>query len=171
MLRDGIRAEMKQENGRSILESDRELFIDFRKDFKNGELLIDIKNKRDKNQLEKGRKVKAPDAQHMNVINIMVNMVSRPAFHRMYPKTKNFLRKYSWTQKKSKSVYEFFRAHSLKGYYFPDVYASLYGAKYETSYLKHEFKRIDAYAREAGYITGLATDSCNLGIEDLARNI
>jgi hypothetical protein len=61
---------------------------------------------------------------------------------------------------KTKRVYEFHRLHSIRGYTFPNLFASTYGISYNDSWSKEHLKRIDHYAKDAGYIVGMTSDCC-----------
>lgn len=148
-------------------EGDEEVFLDFRKD-PEGEVVIKLKNLRDRKESVKKYVLKT-DEKHMNVLNIFIDTVSRNNFHRKYKKTKEFLKKYFHMEKKEKRVYEFFRLHSIKSYTFPNIFASTYGVKYEHDDEK-DLKRIDTYAEERGYITGLASDLCSASEYELKGN-
>lgn len=149
----GIRMEYKEE----IEEGDREVFLDFRKSF-DGEIKIKVKNLIERNETVKSR-VKKWDKDNLNILNIFIDTVSRNNFHRKYKKTKEFLEKYNYLNKKEKRVYEFFRLHSIRGYTFPNLFASTYGIRNDYWNEKH-LNRIDSYAKKAGYITGLSSDCC-----------
>lgn len=148
---------MKSVTEEEMENGDKEVFIDFRKNY-NGEILIKVKNLLDRNETVRNR-VKKSDKQHLNILNIFIDTLSRNNFHRKYKNTREFLKKYHYSQKKSKRVYEYFRLHSIRGYTFPNLFASTYGIRNDKWDELH-LKRIDSYAKEAGYITGISSDCC-----------
>jgi hypothetical protein len=109
---------------------------------------------------EVAERVKALDDDHYNILHIFIDTVSRNNFFRKYKKTTKFLQEHYHTKGKSKRVYEFFRMHSIRGYTFPNLFASTYGIAYADSWSKEHLKRIDHYAKDAGYIVGMTSDCC-----------
>lgn len=53
--------------------------------------------------------------------------------------------------------------HSYAGYTYPNLIASTYGHHPEELYYKNNLKRVDSYAKDSGYITGMTSDSCTIG--------
>ena len=135
-----------------------EVFIDFREK-KTGEIVIKLRNLIEKDAAVKNR-VKDLDKDHLNILHIFIDTVSRNNFFRKYKKTTKLLQENFHTEKKSKRVYEFHRLHSIRGYTFPNLFASTYGLSYNDSWSKEHLKRIDSYAKDAGYIVGMTSDCC-----------
>ena len=127
-----------------------EVFVDFRKN-KNGEIVIKLKD------ISASKTILDEDENYTSILRIFVDTISRPRFYRRFPKTKDFLRQFAPSKGKSKSIYEFFRLHSIKGFTAPNLVGSLYGF----GGVKHMMKRIDSYADQRGYVTGMARDICN----------
>jgi hypothetical protein len=151
--------ELREEASEDDIEDgDREVFIDFRNDFM-GKFITKVRNLKEKDPKIKER-VKPWDKDHLNFIVIFVDTVSRNNFHRKYRHTKAFLQKYNYRLKKNLRLYEYFRMHSIRGYTFPNLFASTYGMPYEVSWSKDHLKRIESYAKENGYITGMSSDCC-----------
>lgn len=148
---------LKEVSDEEMKKGEREVFIDFRKN-DQGRLKIKVKNLLERNSTVKAR-VKPVDKDHLNVLNIFIDTLSRNNFHRKYKRTKKFLKKYHFKKKKNKRVYEFFRLHSIRGYTFPNLFASTYGLRNENWSDEHA-KRIESYAQEKGYITGITSDCC-----------
>lgn len=136
-------------------KNEMEVFLDLREPH-NEKLLINLKDYR---ILHPGTKFLPHDKDHMNILNIFIDTVSRPRFHRKMKKIKEFLKKYHFSQKKDKSVFEFFRHHSLRGVTPPNLLAATYG-DYKGVY-KQAHKRIETFASENGYVTGLVFDFCS----------
>lgn len=135
-----------------------EVYVDFRKK-KEGEVILKVRNLIERNPKIRER-VKKLDDDHYNILHLFVDTVSRNNFFRKYKKTTKFLQEYYHTNGKSKRVYEFFRFHSIRGYTFPNLFASTYGLSYDDSWSEEHLKRIDHYAKEAGYIVGMTSDCC-----------
>ena len=87
-----------------------------------------------------------------------MDTVSRARFHRRFYNLRKFLVKYHYSKDKSKRVYEFFRVHSNRGYTSPNLIGQTYG-NYNDAYDQRE-KRIEHYAHEKGYVTGITMDFC-----------
>jgi hypothetical protein len=49
--------------------------------------------------------------------------------------------------------------HSIKAQTFPNLFASTYGTQYKM-WSQLFMKRVSSYARDQGYVTGLASDGC-----------
>lgn len=142
---------------REMENGEKEVFIDFREN-PNGELLLKLKDltKRD----EKVRsEVKKLDDKNLNILRIFIDTISRSNFHRKYKETIKFLKKYHYLNKGEKRVYEFFRFHAIRGWTFPNLFASTYGRDYD-GWSERNLTRIHTYARRKGYITGLSSDCC-----------
>lgn len=105
------------------------------------------------------KRVKKVDKDHLNILEIFIDTVSRPNWHRKYLQTNQFLKQYHYLEKKNKRVYEFFRMHSIRGYTFPNLFASTYGVEYSHWQDSH-LTRMSTYAKKAGYITGMTSDCC-----------
>lgn len=135
--------------------------MDFRNN-KFGEVIFKVRNLVDRNETVRQR-VKPLDSDHLNILSIFIDTVSRNNFYRMYKKTTKFLQNYHYSQKKSNRVYEFHRLHSLGGYTLPNLIASVYGLYWGSIYQVLNAKRIESYAKEAGYITGITSDICAVG--------
>ena len=133
-----------------------EVFIDFRKR-SAGELKIKLK-KLDFSNRE--TKVENHDLDHPNILRIFIDTVSRPRFIRRYANTKAFFKKFHFSKNKKLRSYEFFRFHSLRGYTYPNLISSTYGNFRD--HQKVQMKRVEQFAREKGYVTGLASDLCSL---------
>jgi len=140
--------------------NDMEVFLDKRK--KNQEKLII--NLKDYRLTHPGTKFLPHDKDHLNILQIFVDTVSRNRFHRRFTQVKRFLENYHYSKGKGKRVYEFFRFHSVRGWTNPNLIAQTYGFYNDSKYEREE-KRIDSYAREKGYVTGITNDLCN-AIED-----
>ena len=147
---------LKQATAAELETSDREFFIDFR-----GERPKEVIVVRDliKNSPELQKRVKDVDIDHLNILEIFIDTVSRPNWHRKYDKTNEFLRKYQYLKKQNKRVYEYFRMHSIRGYTFPNLFASTYGVAY-SHWKDTHLKRMSSYAKDGGYITGMTSDCC-----------
>lgn len=144
--------EEQMENG------NEEVYVDFRTK-SQGEVILKVRNLIDKDE-ELKKRVKKLDKDHLNILHIFIDTVSRNNFYRKYKKTTKFLQDYYHTKGKSKRVYEFFRMHSIRGYTFPNLFASTYGISYNDSWSKEHLKRIDHYAKDAGYVVGMTSDCC-----------
>ena len=68
-------------------------------------------------------RVKPLDKDHLNILHIFIDTVSRNNFFRKYKKTAKFLSENYHAEKKKKRVYEFHRVHSIRGYTFPNLFA------------------------------------------------
>lgn len=147
---------LEQVDEEEVKSGEREFFIDFRG--KEPKEIIKVRNLLESN-VERREKVKKVDKNHLNILNIFVDTVSRQNWHRKYHKTNEFLRKYHYSKKRNKRVYEFFRFHSIKGYTFPNLFASTYGVEY-SHWNDNHLKRLSTYAKKAGYITGITSDCC-----------
>ena len=140
-----------------ILKSDREIFFDYRFDKIEGTTIIKL---RDLSKTEKYKDHFLPhDKEYPNMLNIFLDTVSRARFHRNLHKVAEFLKKYHFSFKKNKLVYEFFRLHSNRGYTSPNLMGQTYG-EYDHAYDLNVLKRIEHYAHEEGYITGITMDFC-----------
>lgn len=151
-------ANIKGVKAEEIDSGKEEIYVDFRNKT-SGELIIKVRN------LIKGNKqmeerVKLLDKDHLNILHIFVDTVSRNNFFRKYKKTSKFLQENYHSEKKKKRVYEFHRLHSIRGYTFPNLFASTYGMAYDDSWSNDHLKRIDSYAKDAGYIVGMTSDCC-----------
>jgi hypothetical protein len=148
----GMRAVKKED----IEHGSRQAFIDFNGD--KPEAIVKVRNIiKGNSTLEK--RVKNVDKDHLNVMHIFLDTVGRQNFIRKYTETLKFLRKYHYLEKKNKRVYEFFRMHSIRGYTFPNLFASQYGAPYESWKAKH-ITSLYTYHKNAGYITAVSSDTC-----------
>jgi len=132
-----------------------EAFLDLREKG-NEKLIINLKSLKD---TEEGKKFLPHNQEHMNILQIFVDTVSRGGFHRRFSKMKQFLKQYHHSEGKNKRVYEFFRHHSIRGYTSPNLIGVTYG-NYNDAYDQKEI-RIDTFARENGYVTGMTNDMCN----------
>jgi hypothetical protein len=139
-----------------LVSGDREFFLDFRE--AEPKVHIEVRNLIEKNPEIKER-VKPVDKDHLNILNIFIDTVGRANWHRKYDKTNEFLRKYHYLKKENKRVYEYFRLHAIRGYTFPNLFASTYGVDY-SHWHDDNLKRISSYAKKAGYITGITSDCC-----------
>ena len=143
----------------SMENNDEEIFIDFRKS-EQGELVIKLKDLKPRDPKVKNR-VKKLDDKHKNVLMIFIDTLSRNEFHRKYPKTRKIMKKYLHLNKSPKiRAYEFFRLHSIRSYTFPNIFGSSYGVLYQ-DWNQPKLKRIESYAKDAGYITGMGVDMCS----------
>jgi hypothetical protein len=149
---------LKGVSEKEMNEGDEEIFVDFRNK-QTGQINIKLKNLMERDNEVKER-VKPWDKDHYNILHIFVDTVSRNNFYRKYKKTTKLLQEYYHAEKKSKRVYEFHRLHSIRGYTFPNLFASTYGLSYDDSWSKTHLKRIDHYAKDAGYIVGMSSDCC-----------
>lgn len=147
---------LKQATPDDLESGHREFFIDFRE--KEPKPVIKVRNML-KNDPDLKNRVKKVDKDHLNILNIFIDTVSRNNWHRKYHKTNEFLRKYHYLKKENKRVYEYFRMHSIRGYTFPNLFASTYGVQYSHWHDNH-LTRISSYAKKAGYITGITSDCC-----------
>ena len=148
----GLRASSQKE----IDNGPREAFIDFRGE--KPEAVIKVRNLlKVKPSLKK--RVKNIDEEHLNVMHIFLDTVGRSNFHRKYANTLKFLKKYHYLNKKKTRVYEFFRLHSIRGYTFPNLFGSLYGAAYDRWRDKH-ITSLYSYHKQKGYITAVSSDTC-----------
>ena len=147
---------LKQATAEELKNSDREFFIDFRDQEPTAH--IEVRNLITNNP-DLRRRVKKVDKDHLNILEIFIDTVGRANFHRKYHSTKELLKKYHYLNKGNKRVYEFFRLHSIRGYTFPNLFASAYGVEYNR-WTETNLKRISTYAKEAGYITGITSDCC-----------
>jgi len=135
-----------------IDQDDREVFIDFNTE-KSGELKYKLKPLNSTRMEEIG-----PEGDHhKSILRIFIDTTSRNRFYRRFPKTREFLKNYIPSEDKSKAIYEFFRLHSIKGFTAPNLIASVYGY----NVVSRELKRIESFAKERGYVTGMARDLCN----------
>lgn len=138
-------------------KDDREIYYDFRKDKVEGETLVKL---RDLTKTKKyANSFKNHNNEYPNILNIFIDTISRQRFHRRFPKTRKFLEKYHYSLKKEKLVYEFFRLHSIRGFTWPNLMSQTYGNHFNVK-KGPEMKRIEHYASDRGYVTGLAFDVC-----------
>lgn len=141
----------------------RESFIDFR-DSEDGEFKIKLKDLRN---FGLNRQLLPHDKKHMNILNFFIDTVSRQRIYRAMPKTAEVLRNFHFTKNKRTRVYEFFRMHAIAGYSWPNLMAEMYGtprdgASEPVNWNFKHFKRVDSLAKENGYITGYASNFCNV---------
>ena len=144
--------EEEMENGKE------EFYVDFRNK-KTGKFIIKVRNLIERDQVIRDR-VKKLDEQHLNILHIFVDVLSRNHFQRRYHKTGQFFRNYHYSKKRDKKVYEFFRFHSLIGYTFPNLLASVYGVDQGYGWSATNLKSVEHYAQDAGYITAITSDLC-----------
>lgn len=111
---------------------EEEIFVDFRNK-SVGEVFFKVRNLAERNETI-AKRVKPLDKDHLNILHIFVDTVSRDNFYRKYKRTTKFLQDHHYTQKKSKRVYEFHRLHSLGGYTLPNLVASTYGSYWASAY-------------------------------------
>lgn len=152
-----VNEKMRSETPETMAEGDREVFIDFREK-EEGELKIKLKNLIEREEKVK-EEVKDLDDDNMNILRIFIDTISRNNFHRKYKETIKFLKKYHYLKKGDKRTYEFFRMHSIRGWTFPNLFASTYGRDYD-GWSEFNLTRIHSFARKQGYITGMASDCC-----------
>jgi hypothetical protein len=74
---------------RQVEEGDEEVFVDFRSN-KKGDLILKVRNLIDKDP-EIKKRVQKLDKDHLNILHIFVDTVSRNNFYRKYKKTTKFL--------------------------------------------------------------------------------
>ena len=159
-LQEYVVKNFKEETEESMETGPREVFIDFRTN-PEGEIKLKLKNLKNDQNPEIQKRVKPVDSEHQNILLIFIDTVSRPNFFRKYKKTVEFLRRYNFSLKQKLRAFEYFRLHSIRGYTFPNLFASTYGAPYSISFdVDHHVKRIESYAKEEGYITGYTSDAC-----------
>lgn len=140
-------------------KNDMEVFLDLRE--KNrASLNITLKDYR---LLHPGTEFLPVDDEHLNILVIFMDTISRQRFHRKFKRMKKFLSSFHYSKQREKRIYEFFRYHSINGTTVPNMMAAIYG-NYEDEF-KKPLKRIDTFAREKGYVTGVSNDYCN-GVED-----
>jgi hypothetical protein len=123
-----VMRDLKEAKEEDIENGDREFFLDFRKPEVDYHIRVRNIIKKDPNLQKRVLKV---DKDHLNIMEIFIDTVSRANWHRKYHKTNEFLRQYHYLEKKNKRVYEFFRMHSIRGYTFPNLFASTYGVEYK----------------------------------------
>ena len=145
-------------NQQELDNGDREVFIDFRKK-PEGEVILKLRDVRSKLQKDKP---KAPqllphDKEHMNVLHLFVDTVSRARFFRRFHKTVKIMQEYHFSQNKNIRAYEFFRFHALAPWTSPNLVSSVYGS---TEGLEQPKKRVESYARQKGYVTGFTNNFC-----------
>lgn len=97
-----------------MLNGPNEVFIDFRKDLDQGEVVIMLKKITDQAFLEDSTKFPS-------FLNIFVDTVSRPRFHRRFKKLAKFIQKYHYSKDGDYLAYEFHRLHSNRGYTSPNL--------------------------------------------------
>jgi len=151
-------SEEEMENG------DIEVFYDFRKGDDKGEVIIKVRDLTKKKEYKD--KFLPHDRDHLNILQIFVDTVSRQHFHRRFKKSIKFLKKYHYSKNMKYRAYEFFRYHSIRGYTSPNMIGSVYG-DYDDAYDQNE-KRIEHFASEKGYVTGVTNEMCN-GIEVMRK--
>lgn len=138
---------------KDIDDSPREVFFDFRKDHIQGETIIKL---RDLSSMNKFSEV---DFEHPNIVNIFIDTISRQRFHRRFHRTKQFLKKNHFSKDGSNLAYEFFRCHSDRGYTSPNLFSQTYGF-YDGIYTSSYHKRVEHFAYEQGYVSGIFNNYC-----------
>ena len=167
-LQNKMNAGIKAVTIEQLNNGEEEVYVDFRTKA-TGQVVLKVRNLLQKNETIKNR-VKKEDAQHKSVLHIFIDTLSRNQFHRRYNRTSKFLNEYHHSRKKNKRVYEFFRLHSIKGYTLPNLIASVYGVNDFFIDKNEDLKRVEHYAQDAGYITGIASDLCDPPEYFLRRN-
>lgn len=136
-------------------KDDMEVFLDLSEEG-NEKLIVNLKDVRN---IHPEVKFQPHDLENVNILQIFVDTVSRPNFHRRFAKMSKFLSKYQYSKGETKAAYEFFRHHSNRGYTSPNLIGATYG-NYNDAYDIAE-KRIDSFAKKNGYVTGVLNDLCN----------
>lgn len=156
---------MEEVSPSDIKNGRRELFYDFRLK-NNPKLIINLKkiknskaflNEKISNNNDK-TKSQIPSITP-SFLNIFIDTVSRQRFHRRYSQLKKYLRSHHYSKSGDYLAYEFYRSHSDRGYTSPNLLSSTYGY-YDTIYDAKYQKRIENYAKEQGYVTGISTNYC-----------
>ena len=156
-LQKAINEGIKEATPEQVQNGKEELFIDFRKSAE-GELITKVRDLTKSSKLI-GLQVKPSDKEHPNILRIFIDTISRNNFHRKYKETSKFLVKYHYQKSEKLRVYEFFKMHAIQGWTFPNLFASSYGHTFD-GWKAYNLKRIQSYARSAGYITGMTSDCC-----------
>ena len=164
---------MRDEPSNNLECGYRESYMDFRES-PEGKYVIKLRDQR-KNP-DFNRKLLPHDNDHMNILHIFIDTVSRQRVYRTMKKTVEILKKYHFSRNEKIRVYEFFRHHALAGYTWPNLMSSMYGSiddsliYYSGMYNQHR-KRIETFAKEKGYITGFANNFCNVNEKELEKRI
>ena len=124
---------------------------------KGGKILINIE--KNITLIKERRKLLNNNSLYKNVLVMFIDTLSRPHFHRKFPKTAKFLKKFTSYEKnfekKKMTVFEYYKFHSLTPWTEPNLKAAYYGAKAEgngTHFVN--------YYKENGYIVGRINAFC-----------
>ena len=164
-----LNLQMQKESPDSLENGDRESYMDFRES-PEGKYVIKLRDQKKNSDFK--RNLLPHDKDHMNILHIFMDTVSRQRVYRAMPKTVDVLKKYHFTRNEKMRVYEFFRHHALGGYTWPNLMSSMYGSTNDSSIdLKDKSnqhrKRIETFAKVKGYITGFANNFCNVNEKEL----
>ena len=169
ILQRELNLQMQMEPPDSVKNGDRESYMTFRES-PEGKYVIKLRDQRENPDFK--RTLLPHDKDHMNILHIFMDTVSRQRVYRAMPKTVDVLKKYHFTRNEKMRVYEFFRHHALEGYTWPNLISSMYGSTDDSSIdIKHKSnqhrKRIETFAKEKSYITGFANNFCNVNEKEL----
>lgn len=144
--------------------------MDFRgEDKKFGRLKIKVKDRRAQypDLSKKLKDINIEDSKY-NVLNVFVDTISRGRFYRRFPQMIQFLTNLKNKKNSPARVNEFIQFHSLRGYTFANLISSTYGLNVDKwkKGIYNSQKRIEHFASDQGYITGMSSDICQISEQD-----
>ena len=114
---------MMKESPDSLENGDRESYMDFRESTE-GKYVIKLRDQKKNSDFKWN--LLPHDNDHMNILHIFMDTVSRQRVYIAMPKTVDVLKKIPFTRNEKMRVYEFFRHHALGGYTWPNLMSSMY---------------------------------------------
>lgn len=163
-IQEQVLANVRAVTDKELESSPNDISVDF-KDPKNPKMTITVKDRRIQHpQIEP--RIKDLDSNHLNILNIFVDTVSRGRFYRKYPKLAKFLVETKYDSKKANRVFEFTKMNSLYGHTFPNLLASEYGLEFDP-WRGRNRTRIEHFAFDQGYVTGVSQDLCQVQEQDV----
>lgn len=148
-----INSKIARSTQEEIDSGDKEVFIDFRR-VPEGEVILKLRDLRKKSP---GLNLLPHDKDHLNILHLFVDTVSRQRLFRRFTKTAEILKDYHFTKNKKIRSYEFFRFHAIVPWTSYNLISSVYGS---IDGLSSEKKRIESFAKDRGYVTGFTNNFC-----------
>jgi len=144
---------------------DLEVFID-RSNPKNYKMTIDVK--RNETLVQERAKIKH-DHISKNLLFLYIDTLSRARFIKNFPKTAAWFEQFMNQKHPDMETFQFFKYHSITPYTQGNLYAALYGIPYEPQDYKtyQEHLSVIKQFKEKGYITGHATDYCDISFASI----